>query len=118
MFYIFVEHGYGGGVTSGAALNRSHKVSEVIEGMDIILSGHHHKSIVESLRILTAGIKSLIPKERWILKLPGFHETKNSYAEFMGVPPTSHQHYEIKLSLIRDSSTRYVKHIAVNSLDI
>lgn len=45
--YVFcVTHGTGGGIYTGAAVNRDERFGNVIEGCDCIVSGHVHKGFV------------------------------------------------------------------------
>lgn len=45
--YVFcVTHGAGGGIYTGAAVNRDERFGNVIEGCDCIVSGHVHKGFV------------------------------------------------------------------------
>ena len=45
--YAFcVTHGSGGGIYTGAAVNRSERFGNVIEGVDCIVTGHVHKGFV------------------------------------------------------------------------
>lgn len=45
--YVFcVTHGSGGGIYTGAAVNRSERFGNIIEGVDCIVTGHVHKGFV------------------------------------------------------------------------
>lgn len=45
--YTFcVTHGSGGGIYTGAAVNRSERFGNVVEGVDCIVTGHVHKGFV------------------------------------------------------------------------
>lgn len=45
--YVFcVTHGSGGGIYTGAAVNKSERFGNVIEGVDCIITGHVHKGFV------------------------------------------------------------------------
>lgn len=43
-YTIVVTHGTGGGVYTGAALNKAERMGWVIDGMDALIVGHHHKA--------------------------------------------------------------------------
>lgn len=42
-YTIVVTHGSGGGIYTGAALNKAERFGWVIDGMDVLVVGHHHK---------------------------------------------------------------------------
>ena len=45
--YVFcVTHGAGGGIYTGAAVNRNERFSQIIEGVDCFIAGHVHKGFV------------------------------------------------------------------------
>ena len=45
--YVFcVTHGSGGGIYTGAAVNKSERFGNVIEGVDCIVTGHVHKGFI------------------------------------------------------------------------
>ena len=45
--YVFcITHGSGGGIYTGAAVNKSERFGNVIEGVDCIITGHVHKGFV------------------------------------------------------------------------
>lgn len=43
-YNIVVTHGAGGGVYTGAALNKAERMGWIIDGMDCLVVGHHHKA--------------------------------------------------------------------------
>ena len=45
-FSFCVTHGTGGGIYTGAAVNRSERFGNVVEGVDCIVTGHVHKGFV------------------------------------------------------------------------
>ncbi len=45
-FAFCVTHGAGGGINTGAAVNRSERFGNVIEGVDCIVTGHVHKGFI------------------------------------------------------------------------
>lgn len=45
-YVLAVTHGSGGGIYTGAAVNRSERFGNVIEGVDCIITGHVHKGFV------------------------------------------------------------------------
>lgn len=45
-FSFCVTHGSGGGIYTGAAVNRSERFGNVVEGVDCIVTGHVHKGFV------------------------------------------------------------------------
>ena len=45
--YVFcVTHGSGGGIYTGAAVNKSERFGNIIEGVDCIVTGHVHKGFI------------------------------------------------------------------------
>ncbi len=45
-FMFGVTHGTGGGIYTGAAVNRNERFGNVIEGLDCLIVGHTHKGTV------------------------------------------------------------------------
>ena len=45
-YTIVVTHGAGGGIYTGAAVNRNERFGYVIDGMDCLIVGHTHKPFV------------------------------------------------------------------------
>lgn len=45
-YVLAVTHGSGGGIYTGAAVNRSERFGNVIEGVDCIITGHVHKGFI------------------------------------------------------------------------
>jgi hypothetical protein len=45
-FGFCVTHGSGGGIYTGAALNKSERYGNLIEGLDCIVTGHVHKGFI------------------------------------------------------------------------
>lgn len=45
-YKIAVTHGAGGGIYTGAALNRNERFGYVIDGLDMLIVGHSHKATV------------------------------------------------------------------------
>ena len=46
MYTVAVLHGAGGGIYTGATVNRNERFSYVLEGVDILAVGHTHKGVV------------------------------------------------------------------------
>lgn len=52
-YMLVVAHGTGGGVLTGSAVNRNERFGYVIDGMDILITGHVHKqSITQPQKIV------------------------------------------------------------------
>ena len=45
-YILVVTHGTGGGIYTGAALNRNERFGYVIDGMDALIVGHTHKPVI------------------------------------------------------------------------
>lgn len=45
-YVLAVLHGTGGGILSGATINRNERFSYILEGVDVLAVGHTHKGIV------------------------------------------------------------------------
>lgn len=45
-YLLYVTHGAGGGVLTGATVNRNERFSYVIEGLDALVVGHSHKGAI------------------------------------------------------------------------
>ena len=45
--YMFaVTHGAGGGIYTGAAVNRNERFGNIIDGLDVLIVGHTHKGVI------------------------------------------------------------------------
>ncbi|NCC69232.1 MAG: hypothetical protein EOM14_13760 [Clostridia bacterium] len=73
-YLIYVTHGAGGGILTGATVNRNERFSYVIEGLDGMIVGHSHKGaitkpgrIVVDLRANTISRRKtvVISSESW-----------------------------------------------------
>lgn len=45
-YYFAVTHGSGGGIYTGATVNRNERFGNVVEGLDCLVVGHTHKGVV------------------------------------------------------------------------
>lgn len=45
-YTLVVTHGAGGGIYTGAAVNRSERFGYIIDGMDVLILGHTHKPFI------------------------------------------------------------------------
>lgn len=119
--FIQVGHGAAGGGSLGNAVNRTQKESvEVLEGVDIVVEGHRHRSFCYPTTILKPHPQKqfVVARERWLCGVPGFHPTSErrafrgvvnrqdvemamdtGYAEAKQLAPTSHAHWLFTIEL-------------------
>jgi predicted phosphodiesterase len=57
-YVICVTHGAGGGIYTGAAVNRNERFGMILDGVDILAVGHTHKGTVSKPSKIVVDIKS------------------------------------------------------------
>ena len=97
-YSLMVTHGSGGGQLIGAGLNKMQRYGGVVEGLDVLVSGHTHRPAVFVSGKLYCDFrnKRILEKEFWSV-------TAGSFLDFGGYPldknltPTGHSFPEITL---------------------
>lgn len=79
-FYMYVTHGFGGGRTDGAAVNRMNELG-TIHNVDLVVAGHYHKLN------FNAGSRLLVTGERDRMEL-------NSIVQYRMITPSFLKIYE------------------------
>lgn len=57
-YVLCVTHGTGGGIYTGAAVNRNERFGMVLEGVDILAVGHTHKGMISKPSKIVVDIRS------------------------------------------------------------
>lgn len=65
-YMLVIAHGTGGGILTGSAVNRNERFGYVIDGMDILITGHVHKEAI------TQPQKLVIDRNNKTVKLTPF----------------------------------------------
>lgn len=67
-FSFCVTHGTGGGIYTGAAVNRSERFGNVVEGVDCIVTGHVHKGFVSKpAKIVLDARNSVVSMKHYVV---------------------------------------------------
>lgn len=80
-YCIAVTHGAGGGVYTGATVNRNERFGNVIEGVDLLIVGHTHKGTVTrpSKLCFDSRCDRVLPKEYVVISCVSW-QTYGGYA--------------------------------------
>ena len=106
-YNIAITHGAGGGMYIASAANRLQNYGQVIEGLDLLITGHTH-------RPLTFPVSKLVFTEETIIQRQFVVAVASSFLDYGGYPaqkmllPAAHTTTEIQLSFGHDK-----KHIRV-----
>lgn len=98
-YMIGVTHGSGGGVLTGSSINKNERFGYTIEGLDMLITGHSHKSAV------TKPAKIMFDsKNDKVTMKPFYAVTATSWLDYGGyalaqqLNPASHMFQEITLT--------------------
>jgi predicted phosphodiesterase len=98
-YTICVQHGSGGGIYTGASVNRNERFGYVVDGLDVLIVGHNHKPVVSRPQ------KIFIDKHNNKISFKPFTVVSStswleygSYALRKMLLPSSHVLQEVKLS--------------------
>lgn len=98
-YCMLVTHGNGGGQLIGSGLNRVERYGNVIEGLDLMITGHTHKPAM-----FPSGKLIMDPRNKVVLQRQFVSVVCSSMMEYGGYPmdkmlgPTGHADQEIILS--------------------
>lgn len=98
-YSICTVHGSGGGIYTGATVNRNERFGYVIDNLDVLISGHSHKPVVTRPQKLVVDMHN-----NKISYKPFTVVTATSWLEYGGYAlrkqllPSSHSLQEIRLS--------------------
>ena len=82
-YFIYFHHTTGGGATLGGALNRSVKLQEIVQGIDVYCGGHNHQLITGVRNILIPYPPGKVMRERKVTYVDcgSYLSWDESYAE-------------------------------------
>lgn len=109
--YVFaVTHGSGGGIYTGAAVNRSERFGNVIEGVDCIITGHVHKGFVSkpSKIVIDARNGTVSMKHYLVVSCVSWLNYGGYAARAMMLPAHVCDPQKLFLACRRDSNKRIV----------
>ncbi|MDD5353296.1 MAG: hypothetical protein PHS93_09070 [Candidatus Omnitrophica bacterium] len=88
-YFVYGHHTSGGGTTIGGKLNRVAKLSNIVEGCDVLLGGHNHQLAVAPQDVFYPSSQGGIKKRRiWYVDCGSYLSWDNSYAEKGMMPPS------------------------------
>lgn len=112
--YAFaVTHGTGGGIYTGAAVNRNERFGNVIDGLDCLIVGHTHKGTVTRPSKLVVNLRNkvVVQREYLVVSMVSWMEY-GGYAMSKMLLPASHSNPQ-KLILRKNTSHDKPKRIEV-----
>lgn len=98
-YCVMVSHGNGGGQLIGSGLNRTERYGSIIEGLDLMVTGHTHKPAM-----FPSGKLVMDPRNKQVIQREFVSVVCSSMMEYGGYPmdkmlgPTGHADQEIILS--------------------
>lgn len=114
-YRIAVTHGAGGGIYTGATVNRNERFGNIIDGLDCLIVGHTHKGVVSrpSKWVIDAASNQVLQRDYVVVSCVSWMEY-GGYATQKMLLPSAHsqpQKLYLKASNYRDTNT--VKRIEV-----
>ena len=99
-----VTHGAGGGIYTGATVNRNERFGNIIEGIDVLLVGHTHKGTVSRPSKIVFDIvrNTVYQKEYVVMSMVSWMSYGGYAAQKMLLPSTYSQPQRI---ILKDSPT-------------
>ena len=90
-YSIAVTHGAGGGIYTGATVNRNERFGNVIEGLDCLIVGHTHKGTVTKPSKLVVNLRNkvIVQREYLVVSMVSWMEY-GGYAMKKMLLPSSH----------------------------
>lgn len=99
IYFLYGHHSTGGGGTVGGKLNRAVKLRDIVEGVDVLLTGHNHQLAVAPQDVFYPSNQGGIKKRRiWYVNCGSYLEWDNSYAEKGMLAPSKLGSPRIRLS--------------------
>ncbi len=98
-YSICVQHGKGGGIYTGASVNRNERFGYTIDGLDVLIVGHSHKPVISRPQKITIDSRNKKVSFRQFTVV-----TSTSWLQFGGYAlqaqmlPASHSLQEVLLS--------------------
>lgn len=98
-YTMCVLHGSGGGIYTGAGVNRNERFGYIIDGLDVLIVGHNHKPVISRPQkiLFDARNKKVSYKPFTVVSSTAWLEY-GGYALRKMLLPSSHSLQEIKLS--------------------
>lgn len=114
-YRIAVTHGAGGGIYTGAAVNRNERFGNIIDGLDCLIVGHNHKGVVSRPGKLVIDVPNnrVVQRDYLVVSCVSWMEY-GGYATQKMLLPSAHSHPQkllLKSSNHRDTNT--IKRIEV-----
>lgn len=112
-FCIAVTHGAGGGIYTGATVNRNERFGNIIDGLDCLIVGHTHKGTITrpSKWVIDAASNQVLQRDYLVVSCVSWMEF-GGYAAQKMLLPSSHSTPQ-KLLLKRKPNRVHGKRIGV-----
>ena len=87
-YRIAVTHGAGGGIYTGAAVNRNERFGNVIDGLDCLIVGHTHKGVISrpSKWVINAANNKVVQRDYLVVSCVSWLEYGGYAAQKMLLP--------------------------------
>ena len=98
-YCLAVTHGAGGGIYTGAAVNRNERFATIIDGLDVLIVGHTHKgAITKPQKIFIDKLNNKVSYKQYVVvsSVPWLQYGGYALAKMM-LPATSGEPQTIKL---------------------
>jgi hypothetical protein len=88
-YYCYMHHTTGGGGSLGGALNRSLKLQDIVQGVDVYCGGHNHQLVtgVKSVYRPDPAGQRVVARKITYVDCGSYLDYENSYAEKGMYPP-------------------------------
>ena len=112
-YRIAVTHGAGGGIYTGATVNRNERFGNVIDGLDCLIVGHTHKGTVTRpvKLVIDAANNRVVQRDYLVVSCVSWMSYGGYAAQKMLLPAANS--YTPKLILRNNSHRRHAKRIEV-----
>lgn len=99
-YFAYIHHSYGGGATIGSKMNRVAKLREIVEGVDMYLSGHNHMLGAVPMDVYKPSLQGRKVERRriWFVDTGSYLSYPDSYAEEKMLPPSKLGSPRIRMS--------------------
>ena len=111
-YHIAVTHGAGGGIFTGATVNRNERLGNIIDGLDCLIVGHTHKGVISrpSKLVIDARNKVVVQREYLVVSTVSWMEYGGYAMQKMLLPST---HSKPQKLILRKRKSHELKHIEV-----
>lgn len=116
-YRLAVTHGAGGGIYTGATVNRNERFGNIIDGLDCLIVGHTHKGTVTrpSKLVIDASNNRVVQRDFLVVSCVSWMEYGGYAAQKMLLPAAHSQPQKLLLRAHgrRDTNSNSIKRIEV-----